>query len=160
VLIKGPGPDYLHVETSYREMETGKPGGQRFYPDGLAAVNLKPGATPKEIAVALRRGVTVKGRVLQPDDQPLQSNTSLLACRSFLFSGFTLGHSYRVIAGDGTFDLPGCDLEKAIPMFFLDAQSQLGARVEVSGKQGREEPMTVRLAPCGSARVRFVDQKG
>src|SRR5262249_5246269 len=59
----------------------------------------------------------------------------------------------------GRFELPGFDPEKAAPAYFLDAKHGWGARVELSGRQAGEE-LTVRLLPCGQARVRFVAPDG
>jgi hypothetical protein len=68
------------------------------------------------------------------------------------------GHAIRPVQ-HGAFDLPGCDPDRAVPVYFLDVENQLGAVVELSGKQAGE-PVTVRLAPCGTATVRFVDGDG
>jgi hypothetical protein len=43
---------------------------------------------------------------------------------------------------------------------FQDGKSRLGAVVDVSAKQADGKPLTVRLAPCGSVEVRFVDKHG
>ena len=45
-------------------------------------------------------------------------------------------------------------------MYFLDAQNQWGTVAEIPGKQPGADPVTVQLAPCGSAVVRFVDARG
>jgi hypothetical protein len=102
-------------------MESGKPGGQRYYPDALLALDLKPGAAPADVAVKLRRGVTVKGRVLRPDGKPLAEGVAV--CRSYIPWGFEFGQNLLVI--DGDFELPGCDPEKAEPVFFLDAKGHV-----------------------------------
>src|SRR5262249_38779768 len=51
------------------------------------------------------------------------------------------------------------DPEKPAPAYFLDAEHEWGAAVELSGKQAGEE-LTVRLQPCGQARARFVGPDG
>jgi RNA polymerase sigma factor (sigma-70 family) len=156
LLVQGPTPDYLHVETSLRELETGKPGGLRLYPDGLLGLDLKPNTAPPEARIPLRRGVTVKGRVLRPGGQPAPEG--LVMCRTYHPFGIIFGHNIRPVH-NGAFEVPGCDPEKAQPVYFLDVKDQLGAMAELSGKQAREA-VTVRLAPCGSATVRFVDGDG
>jgi hypothetical protein len=157
LFVKGPTPDYLHVETSYHGMESGRPGGQRYFPDALLALNLEPESAPPDLAVTLRRGVTVKGRVLRPDGKPVADGIGM--CRSYLPWGFAFGHNV-LVAQKGDFALPGCDPEKPQSGFFLDVKEQLGAVVELPGKQPGGDPVAVRLAPCGSATVRFMDQKG
>jgi RNA polymerase sigma factor (sigma-70 family) len=156
LLVRGPTPDYLHVETSYRALETGKPGGERLYPDGLLALDLKPDAEPPEASFRLRRGVTVKGRVLRPDGQP--AHNAAVLCR--WYHPFSMPFSHNVLpVADGAYEVPGCDPDRAQPACFLDVEQQLGAVVELPGKQAGE-PVTVRLAPCGAATVRFVDGDG
>ena len=60
---------------------------------------------------------------------------------------------------DGQFELHGVDPRKATPVYFLDAEHQWGAAIEISGKQA-EGQVTVRLQPCGQARARFVGPDG
>ena len=64
-----------------------------------------------------------------------------------------------VHARDGRFELHGFDPEKAAPVYFLDADHEWGAAVELSGKQAGED-LTVRLQPCGQAKARFVGPDG
>jgi hypothetical protein len=40
------------------------------------------------------------------------------------------------------------------------AEDRLGAAVDISAKQANGQPITVKLLPCGSARVHFVDAQG
>jgi hypothetical protein len=61
---------------------------------------------------------------------------------------------------DGTFSLPAHDPEGTYRLFFLGADGKLGGITQVQAKQARGEPVTVHLAPCGSARARFVDAMG
>jgi RNA polymerase sigma factor (sigma-70 family) len=157
LLVKGPTADFLHAETSYHEMESSKPGGQRFYPDALVALDHKPGAEPAALAILLRRGVTVKGRVVGPDGKPVASYA--LLSRSFIPWGVVFRHNVAPI-NDGIFELPGCDPDKPAPVLVLDAAGQRGAIVELSSKAPTDGPVTVHLLPCGSATVRFVDDKG
>ena len=64
-----------------------------------------------------------------------------------------------VHARDGRFELHGFDPEKPTPVYFLDAEHEWGAAVELSGKQAGED-LTVRLQPCGQAKARFVGPDG
>jgi hypothetical protein len=52
------------------------------------------------------------------------------------------------------------DVNAKYHVLFLDADNGLGAAVEFSGKQAGGETVTVKLAPCGNATVRFVDDHG
>ncbi len=62
-------------------------------------------------------------------------------------------------ARDGRFELHGLDPQKTTPAYFLDAEHEWGAKVELSGKQP-DEDVTVRLLPNGRAKARFVGPDG
>ncbi len=61
---------------------------------------------------------------------------------------------------DGDFSIPVLDPNATLPLLFLDPARDRGAFVKVEGKRAGGEPVTVRLAPCGTARARFVNDKG
>src|SRR5262249_8041193 len=149
LLINGPTPDYVHVETSQRKLSAGEAGGLRFYPDGLVELDLKAGTRTHEVNVPLRRGITVKGAVVGPDGKPVQQG--FLLARSSIPRGYShQSHSPAFVLG-GTFELPGCDPDKAQTVYLLDGKNQLGAKVELGGKKSGDRPVTVRLERCVSA---------
>ncbi len=162
LLIQGPTLDYIHREL-FENLGSGviseKPAGTRLYPDGWVKLDLKPGAEPEEVKVTLRRGVTVQGRLIGPDGQPVAK--ALMLCRLHVTTGF--GHQWQhnpVEVFGGRFQLQGCDPTGTYPVFFLDPDHQWGAAVEISGKQAGGEPVTVQLAPCGAAKVRLLNSQG
>jgi RNA polymerase sigma factor (sigma-70 family) len=61
---------------------------------------------------------------------------------------------------DGTFSFPARNPEGTYRLHFLDAAGGQAAAVSLQGKQADGEPLTVKLAPCGSARVRLTDARG
>jgi RNA polymerase sigma factor (sigma-70 family) len=89
---------------------------------------------------------------------------------------------------DGKFELPNCDPEKTYRVFFIDVpkedkltpermgwmrgsaalidqlhrnrKGRLGCAADISAKKAAGKPMTIKLAPCGSAQVRLLDKKG
>jgi RNA polymerase sigma factor (sigma-70 family) len=94
-----------------------------------------------------------------------------------------------IVLKDGRFELPGCDPGRTYRLSFLDAptdkpwthwifrdnlsifetaglgmfqnsRSKLGGTVAVLARKAAGKPITVRLGPCGSARVRLVDGQG
>jgi hypothetical protein len=158
LLVKGPTPDYLHEPISSDKLfGRGGGGGRLHYPDAWVALNLKPKSGPHEVAVTLRRGVTVRGRVVGPDGKPVAR--AELVCRNYIPSRHTLNGYFSRRVKEGRFELPGCDPAKAVQVFFLDTKNRLGAVVDLSGKQAGK-PVTVKLRPCGTAKVRFVDARG
>jgi RNA polymerase sigma factor (sigma-70 family) len=155
VLIQGPTLDYVHQEIGSEMLYYNRPGGSRYYPDGIVRLaGLRTGSV-KEVAVTLRRGVTVRGRILGPDGKPVARVVLLHR----LYVSTDLGWHFATEARDGWFEIHGIDPEKPVPVYFLDAEHQTGARVEMSGKQAGQE-ITVRLAPCGRATARYVDGDG
>jgi hypothetical protein len=156
--ISSATPDFIHREVGQNVFLDGSGGGRRCYPDGIVALDLKPDAEPPEVTVTLRRGVSVAGRLLRADDTPAARAQMLTRLNVAPGSGYREVFPVEVRAGH--FALHGLDPEKTYPVLFLDAENQQGAIVQVSGKQAGGEPLTVRLAPCGSARVRFVDPAG
>jgi hypothetical protein len=133
------------------------PDGQHLYVDGWHELNLKPGAKPAEVRVVLRRGMTVHGRLVGPDGQPVARARML--CRLPMGSlGFITLISIEV--WEGRFTLTGCDPDKTYPVFFLDAKRRWAAVAQVSAKRAGNKPLTVRLVPCGSAVVCLRNAQG
>jgi protocatechuate 3,4-dioxygenase beta subunit len=155
LLVKGPTPDYLHVAKPGADLDKTVGPNRWYYPDTVVFLSHKPGSEPPEMTVMLRRGVTVRGRVLKPDGKPAADLR--LACRNHVPGGLIFEQDFLPVR-DGRFALPGCDPEKSCPVFFFDAKNQLGAVAELSGKQAEEE-VTVRLLPFGAARARLVDER-
>jgi hypothetical protein len=157
LLVKGPTPDYIYREINSSKVHYNRPGGLRWYPDGLAELNLKPRAASAEVKVTLRRGVTMQGRLVGADGKPVAR--AMMTYRQRLTPAEYHYHRAFEVTG-GRFELPGCDPEKTYRVFFLDAEHDQGAVAEISARQSHGQPVTVRLAPCGSARARFVDAQG
>jgi RNA polymerase sigma factor (sigma-70 family) len=160
LLVSGPTLDYIRLEVEGNKLYNGKTGGRRAYPHGLVPLDLKPGGPPPDVAVTLRRGVSVSGRLLDPDGKPVAE--ALLFCRLNGWPWFIDYHphlSHRHVR-NGRFELRGLDPKQSYPVYVLDAKNKLGAVVTVSGKQAGGEPVVVRLAPCGSATLRVVDPQG
>jgi beta-lactamase regulating signal transducer with metallopeptidase domain/protocatechuate 3,4-dioxygenase beta subunit len=166
LLVQGPSDHYINVPTSYSEMGIRLLPDLPHYPDALAHLDLKPGTPTYEVTMRLRRGVTVRGRVIGPDGKPNSHAFGLSRAytpyseHGVPFAPFNPGIAPRIRVRDGQFEVPGCDPEKTLPYYFLDVEHQLGAAVEISGKSAETGPVTVRLQKCGSVRVRLVDAAG
>jgi RNA polymerase sigma factor (sigma-70 family) len=156
LLIKGSTQDYIHVPVSARQLECRKRGGNRYFPDALVPLSLDSDTSSREVLVPLRRGVTLTGKVLAHDGSPAPS-AFLLAPTYRPQKSALRGNSTpaRLAAADGRFELPGCHPTTNVPVLFFDAKLGQGAVAEVSGNSAQEK--IVRLAPCGSATLRFVD---
>jgi len=155
LLIQGPTPDYIHEELDSELMYYGRRGGTRLYPDAAVRLNLPAKGEPGELAVTLRRGATVRGRLVGPDGRPVARAVMLHRLHVY----HDLSWHFADEARAGVFEVHGLDPEKAVPVYFLDPATQSGAVVSLSGKQAGQE-LTVTLAPCGGATARYVDGRG
>jgi protocatechuate 3,4-dioxygenase beta subunit len=155
LLFQGPTPDFIHEEIGSETIDSGRPGGSRYYPDAVVKLDLPARGDPKELAVTLRRGVTVRGRLLGADGKPVAK--AVLLHRLHIYHD--LSWHFSTEARDGVFEVHGLDPARAYPVYFLDAEHQWGAAVTLSGKQAGQE-VTVRLVPCGKATARYLNAKG
>jgi hypothetical protein len=156
LMVLGPTGEYVHLEVGSSQFYNGKPGGMRYYPDGLVKLDLKADEKEHEVAVTLRRGVTVRGRLVGPDGESV--GNALMICRLHV-TQLSPFWRFPVEVRDGRFELPGLDPEKSYPVHFLEPKQQWAATVTLSGKQAGE-PVTVRLGPCGQATARIVGTDG
>ncbi|HEX5273297.1 MAG TPA: hypothetical protein VFW33_22525, partial [Gemmataceae bacterium] len=161
LMAKGPTRDYVQERLDRKELGLGQFGAS-LYADAAAPLDLKAGADAPPVALKLRRGVTVKGRVLDPDGKPVKA-AALYHPQGLRDQGdraYFLDHSPAPVAvKDGTFTLTGLDPKAQEPVYVLDRKNGVGGRVVVSGKSAGEE-VTVKLQPCARAKVRFVDAAG
>ena len=67
--VKAPTPEFIIVETSEGYIEAGSPHGTRMYTNGLLTVDA-PADAEVEATITLRRGNSVRGRVVDPDGRP------------------------------------------------------------------------------------------
>jgi hypothetical protein len=186
--VMAPDDDYVLQALSRRMVDDGHPGGLRSYAHANIRLDLKPGVGEKEVHVRLRRGITVKGRVVGPDGQPVHD--ALLISRVLLeptptpWKFWWRGHADG-LARNGHFEIHGLDPDIETPVHFLEPNRKLGATAILSGKSialmtiaNRDGgvavgatasssdpslvrgPIAVRLEPCGSARARLVDPDG
>jgi hypothetical protein len=139
-------------------LSVGKDGGQWFYPNALVALDLKPQTAAHEAAVTLRRGITVRGRLLDPDGKPVAA--AQVFYRGHVRYGYAAEQGPTLEASAGEFELPGLDPDRPQPVHFVDAKNQLGAVVELPPRKGGKGPVTVRLQRCGTAVFRPVDRDG
>jgi hypothetical protein len=158
LLVNGPTLDYLHSVILTKQLYGKNVGPQRrYYADAIVKLTSKPGEDPPEVAVKLRRGVTVSGQLLTPEGKPVAR--AQLLCQSYIPYGLDLNHVDSLPVGKGKFELSGYDPDHPLPVYFFDAENQLGAVVKFSAKDV-DGKAVVKLQPCGSATARFVDVNG
>jgi RNA polymerase sigma factor (sigma-70 family) len=180
--VNGPTADYVTQVVGSAQLLANQKGGDRIYYHAVIPLDLKPGDKEKELPIVLRRGVTLKARVVGADGKPAKDTILLVSEYKPPREKFL----HPILVRDGKLELPGCDPDRTYhlvlvehpwltPVFGVEAlntygqlwlgallgpQVKFGAVVDVSAKKAAAEPVEVRLAPCGSAKVRFVDGDG
>lgn len=129
----------------------------RIHANRVLAVDAAHGAEVREVRVALRRGVSINGRVIGPDGEPVARGAWLCRGRTCPQKP-TEGQPQ--LFWDGRFTLRGCLPGRVYPVLFLDSRRRLGAQVELVAETDKTKPIEVRLQPCGAAEARFVDARG
>jgi RNA polymerase sigma factor (sigma-70 family) len=159
-----------------------KPVGDPYYFHAVLDVDVKKDDRATEVNVTLRRGTTIKGRLVGPDGKPIASAVLFVSSHRPRFENTM----HPVHVRGGRFEVRGLDPDKAYRLLFLEhprlpgpmitpeslegysqlylkpllgAANKLGMSVEVCPKKVNEE-LTVKLAPCGKALVRLVDGAG
>jgi RNA polymerase sigma factor (sigma-70 family) len=183
LLVTAPTPDYVAEPLGSAELELGKPGGDPVYYHASSFLALKEDARSTEKSFTLRRGVTLRGSLVDPDGKPVK--TAVMFCGGFR-PAWEKALS-PVTVHDGRWDLRGCDPERTYHLLFLACRdkvqevltaeaigsngrlllpmllgpkNKLGAAVDVSAKKSGAAPVEVHLKPTGSARLHFRDAQG
>src|SRR5262249_16142017 len=183
LLVTAPTPDYLTEPVGSADLELGKPGGDPFYYHAAATLELKEDEKPKEMSFTLRRGVTLKGTLVDPDGKPVKQ--AVMFCGSHRPAWEKALSPIEV--QDGRWELRGCDPERTYHLLFLACpdkaqlvltaegigstgglllprlrgrKNKVGAAVDVSAKEAAGEPIEVRLKSTGSARLHITDARG
>jgi RNA polymerase sigma factor (sigma-70 family) len=146
--IEGPDPDYVWRRNVVRNTY----GVDTWYSHGFVALDPKVGAEPVDTKVTLRKGVTIKGEVFGPGGGAVEDLD--VFCR---LQGFS---THPVKVHGNHFELHGCDPDEAITVMFFDAANHWGATARLSANKASDKAVQLRLAACGSARARFVDNEG
>jgi RNA polymerase sigma factor (sigma-70 family) len=170
VLTESPSRDYIWRPVDTGQLATGQSGGHPIYVQAVTPLDLKPSTEEQELAIKLRRGVTVTGTILSADGKPAKK-VLLLHPKSFpvphpisyrVGQVFPWRYDYSVkaqVVTGGRFTLPGCDPDEVLPVFFLDQALDQGAHLKVSAKDAKGE-VKVQLAACGSLKMGIVNQGG
>jgi len=164
VVTQGPSDDYVLRELGAKGTDyVAQPGRQRFYAHAYTFLDLKPESAGQEVNVVIRRGMTVKVRVVGPDDRPVPDATviSRVILMTPPVGGWRIWYGrYFGHVRDGRFELHGLDSDTAVPVFFLDSRHELGATAHLSGKSAAAGPVTIRLWRCGTVKARVVGPGG
>ncbi len=148
LVVRGPDDDYVDQEIGYEQLFEGQKGGERTYAHAFLALDPKPGVESPHARVAIRRGVTVKGRVLGPDAQPIPDARliSRITKEAPLGLLWFWNGADHVIARNGRFELHGLAPDAEVPVHFLDPKRKLARR-----PASRANPRPPSRSPSGSS---------
>ncbi len=159
LFVQGPNNDYIRQTINTWDFRRENLAyAQRHYVGAYTSLDLKPNQPPAEVDLAIRRGATVHGTIVGPDNQ--QPGDVLILSRHFLRPDEDTFRGGKILAEDGQFALHGLDPDVATPFYFLDPQHETGATVDISGRSADNGPLLVHLRPCGKAVARFVTPQG
>jgi hypothetical protein len=160
--VQGPNKDYVLQAIAEHLLFEGRPGGRRAYFNAFSPCDPKQGTRELQVNVTLRLGVTMKGQVIGPDDQPVHD--------AWMISRVMLGpfgRTHQTWRGgqhgntrNGQFEIHGLDPDAEVSVYFLEPKRKLGATAYFSGKSASGGPVIVRLQPCVTAKARLVDPDG
>jgi hypothetical protein len=154
LIVTGPSHEYVLREIG-QQMTKGA-ANRRVYAHAIVPLDPKLESDGQEVAITIRRGITVEGRVIDPDGQPVD-DARMISVNTGLDRQLRSSRSASGTVHTGRFKLFGFEPDVETPAYFLEPKRKLGATVYLSGKSAVDGPMTVRLEPCGKARIRLVD---
>ena len=150
-------PEFILSEYGSQTL-VGGAGGLRKYAQAVVPIEARKGNDRVDVAIALRRGATVKGQVIGPDDKPVAEGA--IITRFNVDAQAQRWGGFPIPIRDGRFVLPGLESDRAYSLVVQDAKRRWGASIEVSAKATGTEPLTIRLTPCGLVKIRLVDSSG
>src|SRR5262249_4354022 len=132
LLVRGPSADYVQQEISFSRLIEGRywaggmqaapegnlySGSQRFYAHAIVPVHVKRDSRPDPVRIALSRGKTIHGRLIDAAGKPVR--------RAFMVSRLNVMAWDHVVGGcstvyDGHFELRGCDPKASYRVIFFD----------------------------------------
>lgn len=152
LFVHEPSGDYVMEEWTGRLRGYSGP----IHAHRVLALDAASGSEVRETSVLLHRGVRITGRVVGPEGEPVAEGAWL--CRGRTCPN-KLSEGQPQPFWNGRFTLGGCIPGRVYPVLFLDARRRLGLKAELLADT-EEKPVEIRLLPCGSAKVRFVEEMG
>jgi hypothetical protein len=155
--VFSPKPGYVVEEIGSHQLETNKPGGWRVHAQKIIPYDVKRDGPPIVLSAQFRPGITIKGRVTGPKDEPIPQGEIIGAPENNpsnpCFPISTL--QFR----DGQFELHGLDPAKTTRVWLIDDDHKWGTTIDLAAREAGKD-ITIKLQPCGQAKARFIGPDG
>lgn len=156
ILVHCPGGNYVLQETSSRELDNGRPGGQRNYAHAIQRIEPEPGSDNLSLTAEVEPGANIVGNIVDEQGKPV-SDALVISPLNMLPTNLSWRGDYSSQSRRGQFELTGLDKDREYPTYFLDAKRRLGATFVL--KSTDIAPIVI-LKPCGQATAQYVDADG
>ena len=151
LLVEVPDPDAMRVSAKGTMYE------QICYPHGSITVHVPKEREPRPVEIAVRKGVTLEARAVDPDGQPVRDLVAfypgISAC---LIDVWNQGQEFP----DGIVKIRGADSEKTYCVWFIQPEKKLGALAELKFDGKASSAIEVRLQPTASVRGKLATASG
>jgi beta-lactamase regulating signal transducer with metallopeptidase domain len=156
-----PGEGMLAVEVpdpdALRKLMSGTVYGKTAYPHGSLSVDVPIAGAPKPVELAVRKGVTIEARVVDPGGQVVPGITAYYAgIQACLIHSQNAGLEFP----DGIVRIRGADPERTYHVFFIQPKRKLGTIAELKYDRNAKGPIEVRLQPTASVRGKVATGSG
>ncbi len=127
------------------------------YPHGSVTVNIPRDGEPKPVEIAVRKGVTLEARVVDPGGQVVREVTAFFpGISACLIDVWNQGQEFA----DGIVRIRGADPERTYRICFIKPDRKLGAVAELRYDGKAAGPIEVRLQPTASVHGKVATLSG
>jgi beta-lactamase regulating signal transducer with metallopeptidase domain len=144
VAVQTPDETYMRV-----------PRGPLISPQGVASIDVPKDGETEPVEIAVRKGAFLKATVTGPNGEVVPEIAA--SCEGF--APMVLIYAWEP-SGKGIFRLPGADPAKVYRVFFIQADRQLGAVVDLKPDVDSKQPVEVKLQPTARVHGKVVNVNG
>jgi hypothetical protein len=131
--------------------------GDTIHPHGYLSIDVPREGAAAPVELAVRRGETLKARVIDPDGKPVEGVTAMYpGIDATLIYTWNSGREFA----DGLFQIEGADPERTYRVFFIKPERGLGAVAELKYDSANPEPIEVKLQPTATIKGKLINPDG
>lgn len=151
LVVEVPDPDALRTPISGTMYD------RTAYPHGSVTVNIPTEGEPKPVEIAVRKGVTIEARVLDPGGQVVRDVVAFYpGIQACLIDVWNQGQEFP----DGIVRIHGADPERTYRVCFIKPDRKLAAVAELKYDGRAAGPIEVRLQTTASVRGKVATAGG